>query len=297
MVKIIGANRLSLFGDCVLSLPFSTYLKKKYPNSLNIVYIDQKCAQIIPFLLNHPKIDGFRISEESDKFSAADQDYFKTFDLAFYPFPQLTRSDFYNHWNQAEEIFLMSTLMDGRRIDPKEYNTLTEEEKYPRLTKWFKTEKQDKTKIAIWPKSGYADGQASIDLRSPSIKWWEELVVDLNKLGYEILLFGHPKSDYIKGAIDRRNLSLFDAVKETLSTFCSIGTDSGSQHIIGALGFPQIILYTNYSPNHFQNFTATLPLNWAGNLHGIFGVGGINDIKREKVIELVKELDKDWIYS
>lgn len=292
--SFIGVIRPSLLGDCVASLPFITYLEKKYPNSYKCAYIDLKCSQFAPFLFNQPHLNEIRISDESDKFNDNDKAYFSQYDYQFEPYATPTDLEYFNKYHFCEAIFRMTTFIfpSGKaRINPEEYNVLTEQEKKPYLHRWFPINRKKNT-IAVWAKAGYANKDNSIDLRSPSNSWWEELCLSLSKMGYKLLLFGHPNSDYIKYTEDCRKLSLFDAIKESLACDLVISTDSGSGGwVIGAYGMRQIILYVTYKNGHITNPTAIVPLNYKNNSINIRGCPSINDINSETVLEAINNFN------
>lgn len=285
---LIFASKPSRYGDIICHLPFLTYLKKVYPNSYISFYIDKTCSSISPFLINYFFIDNLIISSETDRFNQNDLSF--EYDIYFNPYSQLTRPDYYNFHGVLQENFIMTEIYGGGRIPKETYNFLTDEERTPKLSPYFHIQRFPKT-IAIWPFSGYSQGNSiGLSLRSPSLQWWNSLVGILK--GYNILQFGYPKSELINhpSIIDRRNLSLFDAVIESLGCDLVIGTDSGSQWIIGAYGHNQICLYTNYQYNHFRNLHAMVPTNSKGNIISLFGEKGINNILPEQVLENVKRI-------
>lgn len=289
--SIFGVVRPSLLGDVVASLPFLNYLEKIYPESYKLAYIDKKCAQILPFLINHPLIDKIQVSEQPDNISLNDLKLFEFFDIIFNPFPRLTRPDYYNYHHITKELFCMNEIIwKNERINSKEWDKLSEKERQPKLYQWFDIERKNKT-IAIWPFSGYSTKQDSLspNLRSPSKEWWIKLIDMLSD--YKIIQFGHPKSEKLNDPriIDCRQLNLFDAVKISLGCDLSITTDSGVSWILGAYGVNQIVLYTNYLPNHYQNFDAMVAVNWKNNIISLFGENGINNINQEKVIDSIKK--------
>ncbi len=285
----VGVLRNSMIGDIIASIPFCTYLEKKYPNSYKCAYIDLKCAAVVPFLLNQNLIDQVRISHKEDVFTDKDWAFYHTFDFRYDPFPKVTDLEYFNNYHFCEELFRMNSLIGIGRIDPKEYDILTKEEKKPRLHRWFNIDRHKKT-IAVWAKAGYANEDISIDLRSPSKAWWEDLCFDLGKIGYKVLLFGHPNSENINYTVDCRKLSLFDAIKESLACDLVIATDSGAGGwIIGAYGMNQVLLYTNYKINHIRNYQAICPINYKNNCHYIRGATGIDSIEHLNVLESIKD--------
>jgi len=278
-----------MYGDAICRLPFLNYLEKKIPNSYKAVYLDPKCSQLASLLLNHPLIDRIYISDKDDVITDQDKQFFNQFDLVFYPYPQLTRPDYFNHWTVLEENLRMATLLSGERINPAELSLITKEETLPKLNQWFSVERKER-EIALFPFSGYGN-DPSILKRSPSKLWWMELVKKLNEAGYQVNQYGSPKSELLdhSAVFDRRKLSLFDMVKEALGCDLSISTDSGSAWILGAYGARQIICYTNYLENHYNNTSAFCPLNCKGNAYHLFGAGGINNISINEILKVVND--------
>lgn len=296
MIKIANCTRNSQYGDIIASLPFLNYLEKCWPGSYKMAYIDKKCYQIAQFLLNHSLIDRVQISSESDLVNDFDRQIFSFYDYAFDPFPPITENEYYNKMHITEQLFRMNrSYWNSQNVPVSGWNQLTNEEKKPKLNQYFDIKRQPKT-IAVWPFSGYKkDNSISIDLRSPSKQWWLNLCEELHLNGYTILQFGHPFSEQLDNEYgivkDLRNLSLFEAIKMSLGCDLVVGTDSGSQWIIGAYGYPQICLYTNYQRNHYQNFDAMVPINYKNNLISIRGIDTINSIKQEEVLEAIKKFN------
>lgn len=287
----IFTGKPSRYGDIICFIPFITYLKKVYPDSYVTFFIDKTCAPVTQFLLNYPGIDRFQISLEEDKVTKLDSE--GRYDIIFNLYNDLTDPRYYNFHNVQKENFIMSEVFttDGlRKINPVEYNILTNEEKYPRLVCYFPVSRTEKT-IAIWPFSGYGDSEMSRK-RSPSVEWWTILIQGLASKGYKILEFGHPNNRSLKekshDVKDLRHLSLFDSVKASLGCDLVITTDSGPSHIFGAYGARQICLYSPYQRDHFQNFEAMTPMNYKNNLTLFCGIDNINSIKQEEVLNIIK---------
>lgn len=275
--------RPSMIGDIIASLPFLEYLEKLCPNSYKCAYIDKKCSSIIPFLINHPLIDNIKISEKRDEFSENDIKFAKNFNVIFDPYSQHLDNYYYNYVSILEESFRMNRVLNGGYVNPSERNVLVGKEKYPKLYQWFDVEDRKDT-IALWCKSGYGNNDPTINLRSPSIDWWEKLVDKIHAKGYKTVCFGHPLSEYPKNS-KFLDLPFFDAIKFSLGCRRTISCDSGPAWIIGAYGYPQTVLYTNYLPFHVKNLDATVPFNHNDNLISFFGEKGINNIDLEKVID------------
>lgn len=285
-----------MIGDCILSLCVSNWLNKVFPEATQTLYLDKKCSQLGVLFFNHSVIKEIKISEKSDEFSNNDQEYFKQYDLVFDPFSPVLDQGYYNKMHISKQLFLMNRtwpeckyLRDAER----EYDSLSFEEKCPKLIPWFDI-LEYKRFVAIWPEAGYANKDKSINLRSPKEEFWIELVKDLNKMGYKVLQFGTLKSGFLgdrEKKLDIENcisLNLLDAVKKSLSCELCITTDSGISHVLNAYGARCICLYTNYLWGHITNFEAMTPLNYKNNLKLIFGKDGINNISKEEILEFVK---------
>jgi len=287
----IFTGKPSRYGDIICFIPFITYLKKIYPESYITFFVDKTCSSVVQFLLNYPGIDNFQVSLEEDK--VTNQDINKKYDIIFNLYNNLTSPYYYNYHNVQKENFIMSEIFtpDGvRKINPKEYDVLTDQEKYPKLVKYFPVTRTDKT-IAVWPFSGYGDSETTRK-RSPNTDWWTTLITGLTLKGYKILEFGHPNNQSLKeknsNIQDLRHLSLFDSIKISLGCDLVITTDSGVSHIFGAYGANQICLYSPYQSNHFQNFEAMTPVNYKNNLTLFCGRDNINSIKQEEILNIIK---------
>lgn len=292
----IFAGRQSLFGDIVAYLPFLTYLEKTYLDSYKIYSLAKKCSQFIPFLINHPLIDKILITKEQEGLKYEEMLFAKSCNLFYNPNPALTDNSYFNKKSLIEETFLMNELIKSNLIVDHNYNenlfrqdqwnSLTAQEKKPFLNQWFDIDKQEKT-IAIWPFAGYANRD---NKRSPSIDWWIKMVCLLNKEGYKVLHFGHSSNPIIKDTINLTKLNLFDSIKTTLGCDLALQSDTGAAWIVGAYGFPQIVLYTNYVENHVNNFDAFVPPNYKNNIISLFSKDNIDLLNQEKVLENIKKL-------
>lgn len=290
-MKILGVTRPSLYGDIICSLVFSTYLEKIHPNSCKIALIDNKCSSISPLLVNAPYIDGVRITDEPDKITQNDEKYFKKFNIVFNLFPQPTEKYWYNKMSVIEQTFKMNWLRGRDEISLKGWNILTEDEKKPRLTQYFPVENQNKC-IAIWSSSGYGMDPVN-EKRNPSVLYWNQLVLRLIKEGYKVAQLGTPDHESVcDGILDLRYLSLFEAVRFSLGCKACIQTDSGSAHIIGAFGRPQILLTTYWRKGHFQFPDALIPVNYKNRAINLFNPQNINSIEYDRIIEGIKSLDE-----
>lgn len=287
-------TRQSLLGDALMSFPILNFLEKQYPNSYKIFHLARKCSQMAPLLLNHPLIDRILISDCEEGFGPKDIEEMKACDIVLNTMPPYhSREDWPNFFTIFEETWLMS----GLKLE--DYHSLSEEEKRPKLVKWFNIEKQPKKTIALWPCAGYGNENK----RNPSKEWYFNLTKKLISEGYSVIQFGHPKDynfiplilappysriDGFENFQSLKHLPFFDQIKMTLGCDLVISTDSGSGLIFGAYEMPQISLLTNHFPGHTRNLTAFAPNNL--NNTNFIGVGNPDNISQEEVLKRVKEL-------
>lgn len=291
MIKIANCLRPSRYGDLIVSLPFLNWLEGQYPNSHKMVLVDKSCAQIAPLLINHPLIDKIYISKETDKITQDEENWFKKFDLVMEPYAPILKEGWFNDIGIIESIFKMSWLRGAGRIKPEEWNTLTEDEKKPRLIKWFPTEKQGSF-ISIWGSAGYENADPANKKRNPSKEYWHGLINRLIKDGYEVVQLGLPSPSLHPDILNYSHYSLFDAIKLVLgSCICSIGTDSGSMWALGAYGVNQLLLTTYWREGHYQNPNALVPINYKNRAINLFNPD-INSIEYDKIIEGIKLLNE-----
>lgn len=300
--KIWGV-RMSIIGDMVMSLVVLNALEKEFPGSYKYFHIAKKCAHAAPLFYNHPLIDRVVISDEDENFGENDAALAKECDIIINTKPpHHSQHDWPNYKNIFEETFWMTGL-------PMElYNKLSDDEKVPKLVKWFNVEKQPPKTIALWPCAGYGMDAR----RNPSQKWYHELIWQLGLEGYKIIQFGHPKDYEFKNEIKKRksfaeefkmefglptpsrdfeclnHLPFFDQIKLSLGCDLVISTDSGSGLIFGAYEMPQISLLHDRFPGHVKNLLAFAPNNPKN--HNFVGVGGADNIKIGEVITKVKEI-------
>jgi len=288
--RIFGI-RQSLIGDSIMALPLLTLLEKMQPDSYKIWHIARKCSQSAQLYFNHPLIDKILITDCDEGFGQKDEEEMRKCDVRFNTTPPFHSSaDWPNNYNIYEE----TALMAGFTLE--QYNTLTDEEKRPKLIKWFNVEKQRPKTIALWPCAGYGNENK----RNPSELFYLALIGGLSLYGYKIIQFGHPKDYNLQSLVNVcdqhvkdnfsviNHLSFFDQIKMTLGCDLVISTDSGSGLIFGAYEMPQISLLTNHFPNHTKNFTAFSPNNI--NNTNFIGIRSPDNIDVLKVLAKVKEL-------
>lgn len=246
-VKKIFGVRSALLGDMITALPVLGVLERKYPNSYKTWFIQKKCSQAAPLFINHPLIDKIMIGELDEGLTEEETIYRSSCDIKIETSPKVIDDKlWYNLRNHIDESVLMAGFKQTECID-----------KIPRLNKWFKYEKIKGT-VAIWAFSGYGKS----DQRNPSISWWAKACEILMRSGFRLVQLGHDYDPPICKGIKRlKKASFFDQVRFSLGCEFVVGTDSGSQWVIGAYGAPQIILFTNWSTNHWTNLESLCPSN------------------------------------
>lgn len=287
----IFAGRQSMLGDVIVYLPFLNWIEKTNPNSFKIYSLARKSSNIIPFLVNHPMIDRIQVSQPTEGLGPNDAKIMRECDRIFNPNPPITNDLYYNNRDIIEETFLMNQEFDKMGfwkncVTLQDWNDLPLEDKTPSLNQWFETERLNKT-VAIWPFAGYGNRTVK---RSPSKEWWYSLSIDLFKMGYKIFHFGHPSNPIIGKPVENlTHLSFFDSIKMTLGCDFTIQSDTGASWIIGAYGFKQMVVYTNYMPNHTSNFDAYLCTNKNNNLIPFFKENDIDAIKQDDILAKIKD--------
>jgi ADP-heptose:LPS heptosyltransferase len=184
--------------------------------------------------------------------------------------------------------------MAGIPLD--ELYQMPEEDRIPKLYRWFDTEQREKT-IGIHCFAGYGrDNQ-----RSTSKEWSMELIKILIKNDFRVIRLGHSQepsfyfNDYSEIGYDHffdlRKLSFIEQIQIALGCSAYIGTDSGFSLAMGAYSHPQVSLITNWNANHTTNDLCLQPVNKNNiSLFNEYKNGGCSGINQEKVLESLKLL-------
>ncbi len=290
--KIWGVS-YGVVGDLIMGLPTLTWLEKKYPGSYKTWVIQKKVAFMAPFFLNHPLIDNIHISEGWDKFTPEDYVKANKYDYCCV-LNEWSHDpvDWYNYRDCIDETARVAGVMDMQ---------LTPLQKYPKLHMWFDRGKRDAISsyskknvdsetveniVAIFP-SAQAKTTTN-NGRSPSMEWWNKMVEVIHDAGYFVAQFGMPTDPTVHRVdLTYNHLTFFEQIQIALGAKMSIGTDSGNMWVMGAYSHPAIHLMTQWLQNHTLNPFALEPKNING--HGLFAHGGVDNIKHESVIRIVKE--------
>lgn len=286
-------GRAQLIGDQIAALPTARYFKKLYPNSHLIWPIAGKISQVAPLYINCPWIDEIYVTDGLEgPESERDIAKMKTCDYCMEVNP--CHPD--NRYPLEFNIYSESWRMAGLNIDV--WNLLTEEERRPKLEKWFKPEsrpfnlsKDDKI-VALWGFASYGNREPK---RNPNKEWYYKLALKLIENNISIVQFGHPNDPVLFGDLEQESyfrlnhLDIFTQIKITLSTDCMLGTDSGSSLVMAAYGFRQVTLLTDHWGN-INNPYALAPDN--PNNVNFFAPNGCNNISIDSVVAKVLELVK-----
>jgi len=295
--KIWGVS-FGVIGDLIMGLPVLNYFEKKYPGSYKYWVIEKKCSICAPLYFNHPLIDRVKITDEWSGFGEEDRRLMDECDIVTYrPNAEIhDRKDWYNVRSCIEETARIAGIFDLKDV-------LSEDEMKPKLVKWFDVGLENpachtytrsnntnlenfENNISIWPFSTEALNLG----RSPSPAWWNKLITMLIKDGYTVCHYGRatePRLSNLDGYINLTHLSYFRQLKACLASRLCIGTDSGSQWVVGAYSHPAINLVTNFLPNHHSNLLALDPIN--DNAVTFYENGGCDNISVDAVHENVKE--------
>lgn len=275
----VCANRVSLIGDTITSLCVLGYMRKLYPDCYNTLSIAKKTSQSAQLYFNHPYVDRIHVNEFLENPRKDEYDFLKSHDIWAPPNIEHPQQDWQNYHHMVDENFVMLGI---------DYTKLSIEERTPKLVQWFDVTKYNKT-VAIWPFANYGGDKK----RNPDVAYYKPLLNDLLKMGYKVFHFGHFNEpvfvDLINDNVENcTKLPLFEQIKMSLGCDAGIFTDSGSSLALGAYGFPQVTLLTNWNVGHKQNFYALEPRN--KNNISLFAENGCNNIPRELVLEKIKLL-------
>ncbi len=264
-------GRSDLIGDTVMCEPSLRYFEKIYPNSYKYWHLLGKTSQAASLWLNHPLIDRLKISKNLESYDEEDYEIMRKCDIVINTRPQHKIEDWYNYYNCVEETIQMA----GINLD--HFNSiLTEEERRPKLYKWFKEGLFEEEKvgycvnetfhtkkiknIAIQPFCGYGKGLN----RSPDAGFWSKLIEKLLSLDYYVYHYGfvnEPSLSSKAGYKKLTHLPFFEQIKAALDSEIIVGGDSGFMWTVGAFSHKAVQLITNWLPNHNRNLLALAPVN------------------------------------
>jgi len=276
-MKKIWGIRQGMIGDSIMSLPVLNHLEKIYPGSYKIFVIGKKFSQSAELYINHPLIDRIHILENDETAGPKDIILMNQCDISININPQHKSPDWYTQNDCIEETFMMAGF------ELSELKALPDHEQKPQLYKWWKNYDSINIKtISIFPFAGYG----VMSKRSPSSKWWSNLIPKIITSGYNVFHFGSPNEPVLSENskyVNLTHLPFFDMIKLAMTTKISIGTDSGSSWAIGAYGHNQINLLTNYP--EFSN--GLIPSNCLNRSVNLFALNGCDNIDHDLILEII----------
>ncbi len=285
-LKIWGV-RSGLIGDMVTALPILNFLEKKYPNSYKYFSIFQNCSQAAPLFLNHPLIDKIKISDHAEDFGEDDEKILQSCKVRINTRPEVyDDGKWFHERGHVEESFLMAGF------SKEEFDSLSEMEKRPFLSRWFQIN-PDENQIGIYPFAGYGKEMH----RCPTPQWWRNTIDILIKEGYKIVHLGwHQEPDVCDhpNYTKLTHLSFFDQIKIAGSCKATISSDTGTSWIMGAYGFPQVVISTYHFQQggikHSSNPMAFFPVNYNDLMIPLFDGGSCDNVPNEMVLKALKSL-------
>lgn len=290
----IWIGRGTMLGDILATIPTAVYLKKRWPKSTIVWAMGKKSGQAAMLYLDHPAIDKIYVTDgQEGPESERDFNMMNSCDIKF----NLNPSHRDNEYPRKRNIYLESFHMQG--IDEELWNVLTEDEKIPKLVKWWNPVKRpfgDKKTILFTGMPNF--GRES--KRWVSKRYLEHLVLDLTNSGYCVIQSGGEEDriwfdDWIikDGLyVDTLNyskinkLSFFEQIQIANECDCIVGSDSGMSLILGAYGLPQVSLIPIHWGN--ENNPSALSTNNPNN-YSFYAFGDQNNIDENLVLDKIKE--------
>lgn len=282
---LIGAVSPTQAGDCVCSLVAARYIKKVFPNSYSVAVLDPRTRELSPLLINQPDIDRIYITQKQEGYTEEEKEWASIFDYNLPLFGHYVPPIWSKTISWVEANFRLRFQFEPRNspLSGDSWNSLTEDEKSPKLKPWFEIERFDKL-VVLAPFVGYNLTDEVTRIRSPSLDWWKLIVKMLLKMGFTIAQIGMPNSPLIcndSNFHDKRNLSLLESVKLALGSDLFIGACGGMSFIINAYGHKTICTYTNWIKNAKPEIL--LPVNYKNKMISIYGKDNINSISLDEM--------------
>lgn len=287
---LIGTISPHQIGDSICSLVAARYIKKVFPNSYSVAVLDPRSKELAPLLLNCPDIDRIYINQKEGGYTETERKWASTFDFNLPLFGHFVPTGWSKTMSWMESNFRVRFQFQpaGSPLSGKDWDSLTEDEKKPKLEQWFEIERFDKPLIVISPFVGYSSDDKNTQIRNPSLEWWQSIVKMLLGMDFIIAQVGMPNSRLIyehENFIDKRYLSLLESTRLSIGADLFIGACGGMSFIVNAYGQKTICPYTNWVKNASPN--TLLPVNYKDRMIPIFGENDINSISLETMREAV----------
>ena len=288
-------GRSSMIGDNLATLPTARLVKKHDPNSHITWAIGKKSSSFAPLLLNHPDLDSIFITDGLEGLESEND--FNKFNSCNY---KLTLSpqhpDFI--YPSQRNIYLESFLMAG--FSEEQWALLTEEEKIPKLVKWWIPVKRlfsDRKTIFFTGMPNFGNESK----RWVTKKYLENLIEILINLEYCVIQSGGEQdecwfsncnlSDSFKNKLQTNYIrvnekSFFEQIQIANECDLIIGSDSGMSLVCGAYRLNQISLIPIHWGN--DNNPTALSTNNPNNF-SFYSHGGNDNIDMNLVVDKIKE--------
>lgn len=287
-------GRASMIGDSLAALPTARFVKKYAENPCITWAIGKKCASFAPLLLNHPDLDKIFITDGLEGLES-ERDF-----AEFHSHPyrlNLNPQHPDNLYPSQRNIYFESFLMAG--FTEAQWDFLTEDEKIPKLVKWWQPTKRlfgDKKTVFV---VGFPNFNTE-SKRSVSRKYLEQLVLKLVESGYCIVQSGGEQDpvwfsdwDVSEGfSVDRTNykrvneLSFFQQIQIANECDVILGNDSGMSLVCGAYLLPMVSMLTLHWGN--INNPSALSTNNPNNT-SFYSFNGTDDINQDSVLDAIKK--------
>ena len=288
-------GRSSMIGDNLSTLPTARLVKKYDPNSHITWAIGKKSSSFAPLLLNHPDLDSIFITDGLEGLeSENDFNKFNSCNFKLNLSPQHPDSIYPSQRN----IYLESFLMAG--FSEEQWALLTEDEKIPKLIKWW----IPVNRLFSDRKIIFFTGMPNFGRESKrwiTKKYLENLIEILINLGYCVIQSGgeqderwfsnYDLSDSFKNKLQTNYIrvnekSFFEQIQIANECDLIIGSDSGMSLVCGAYRLNQISLI----PIHWGNNSNPTALSTNNpNNYSFYSHNGTDNIDINLVIDKINE--------
>lgn len=237
--------RSGIIGDIVISLPVVNYVKQKYPDCYFNFVIDKAHGYAAPLFLNHRKIDRIKITDLVGSYGPNDLSIIRECDIVFNCTPPSLPPYWWN--NEGTNLVHATWVMAGLPLE--EYFSLPENQRLPKLYRWWDRKPFGKKHIAIWPFAAYGKGGH----RNPLQEQWETLISMLLKEGYVVHHFGWHEEPRLNGEdFNHTKQSFIEQIQMSLNCEKILCIESGATWSLAAYGeIPQLnLLCMSDHPEH-----------------------------------------------
>lgn len=242
-MKAIGFH-LGQFGDLAMVTVIAKVFKNLYPESFLTLGVSYKYQDILPLFEKHPFFNDFHIYNSYDNWPSQEDKEFleqENYDIVFNGMPKHWSFEWFKYYHQTQEACIQQNLPYP---DINNCNCV--------LNQWFELKQEFKNHIAFAPFGGFYRGLSSEKILP--IEKSQEIINDIVKLGYKILLLGGKNEPKLENC-DKLDTSYFESVANMLSCKALIHTDTGIGWVASAYQFPCLGLYSNsyYTKEFIKN--------------------------------------------